>query len=54
MAKPGDDSAPSPAATYPSSLLLSDGRVLTVYYAVGSKEHPGWGTHCGALVYKLQ
>ncbi|HJT79242.1 MAG TPA: sialidase family protein [Gemmataceae bacterium] len=38
---------------YPSSVLLKDGRVLTVYYAVGSKEHPGWGIHCGAATYQV-
>ena len=36
---------------YPSSILLKDGRVLTVYYAVGSKENPEWGVHCGAVTY---
>jgi hypothetical protein len=38
---------------YPSSVLLKDGRVLTVYYAVGSKDNPRWGVHCGALTYKI-
>jgi hypothetical protein len=38
---------------YPSSVLLRDGRVLTVYYAVGSKENPKWGVHCGAVSYKV-
>lgn len=38
---------------YPSSVLLRDGRVLTVYYAVGSKDHPKWGVHCGAVIYKV-
>jgi hypothetical protein len=37
---------------YPSSVLLKDGRVLTVYYAVGSKDHPKWGVHCGAVRYR--
>ena len=36
---------------YPSSVLLKDGRILTVYYATGSKEHPDWRTHCGAIVW---
>jgi hypothetical protein len=36
---------------YPSSVVLADGRVLTVYYAVGSKDHPKWGVHCGAVAY---
>jgi len=39
--------------SYPSSVLLKDGRVLTVYYAVGSKEHPSWDVHCGAVTYKV-
>jgi len=38
---------------YPSSVLLKDGRVFTVYYAVGSKIHPAWGTHCGGLTFKV-
>lgn len=38
---------------YPSSVLLNDGKVLTVYYATGSKEHPEWRVHCGAVTYKL-
>ncbi len=38
---------------YPSSVLLEDGRVLTVYYAVGRKDHPTWGVHCGAVTYKV-
>jgi hypothetical protein len=36
---------------YPSSVLLKDGRVLTVYYATKVKDHPEWGVHCGAVVY---
>jgi hypothetical protein len=38
---------------YPSSVLLKDGRVLTVYYATQSKEHPDWGVHCGAVTYPV-
>ncbi len=38
---------------YPSSVPLKDCRVLTVYYAVGSKEHPSWAVHCGAATYRL-
>jgi hypothetical protein len=38
---------------YPSGVLLKDGRVLTVYYATGSKEHPDWGVHCGAVTYRV-
>jgi hypothetical protein len=37
---------------YPSSVVLRDGRVLTVYYATGVKEHPEWGMHCGAIVWR--
>jgi hypothetical protein len=37
---------------YPSSILRKDGKVLTVYYATGSKEHPDWGVHCGAVTYQ--
>ena len=35
----------------PSSVVLKDGRVLTVYYAVGSKQHPEWRVHCGSVVF---
>jgi hypothetical protein len=38
---------------YPSSVLLKDGRVLTAYYAVGSKDHPTWRVHCGAVSYRV-
>src|SRR5262245_888851 len=38
---------------YPSSVVLKDGRVLTVSYATGSKDHPGWGVHCGAVTYRV-
>jgi hypothetical protein len=38
---------------YPSSVLLKDGRVLTVSYAVGSKDNPQWGVHCGAVTYPV-
>jgi hypothetical protein len=38
---------------YPSSVVLKDGRVMTVYYAVGDKTHPEWGTHCAAAVYDV-
>ena len=36
---------------YPSSVVLRDGCVLTLYYANGSKEHPAWRVHCGAVIY---
>lgn len=38
---------------YPSSVVLDDGRVLTFYYAVGSKTHQDWGIHCGVIEYQL-
>lgn len=38
---------------YPSSVLLKDGRVLTVYYAAGSKDNPKWGMYCGAVTYNV-
>ena len=37
---------------YPSSVVLTEGRVLTFYYAVGSKSHPDWGIHCGVTEYQ--
>jgi hypothetical protein len=37
---------------YPSSVVLDDGRVVTFYYAVGSKTHPDWGTHCGLAEFR--
>ena len=45
------DDAVSTDCGYPSSVLLNDGRVLTVYYATQSKDHPEWSVHCGALTY---
>jgi hypothetical protein len=44
--------APSIDCGYPSSVLLKDGRVLTLYYG-RSKDHPEWGVHCGAVSYRL-
>lgn len=38
---------------YPSSVLLNDGRLLTVYYATQATKHTDWGVHCGALVYSV-
>ena len=38
---------------YPSTLLLKDGRALTIYYAIGSKSHKDWGTHAAALRYAV-
>jgi len=45
--------APEVDCGYPSNVMLKDDRVLTVYYAVQSKEHPKWGLHCGAVRYKV-
>ena len=38
---------------YPSTLLTRDGRAITLYYAIGSKSHKDWGTHCAALTYAI-
>jgi hypothetical protein len=48
-----DDSV-SKDCGYPSSVLLKDGRVLTVYYSTAVKEHRDWGAHCGAVVTKFE
>jgi Neuraminidase (sialidase) len=45
------DHATNSDCGYPSSVLLRDGRVLTVYYAVGSTKHPDWGVHAGGLIF---
>jgi len=37
---------------YPSSVVLKDGRALTVYYAVGCAERPGRRVYCGAVAYR--
>jgi len=47
------DDATNGDCGYPSSVLLKDGRVLTAYYAVGSKRFADWGTHCGAAVHRV-
>ena len=36
---------------YPSTVLLPDGSVLTLYYSVGNRQHPEWGVHCAAIKY---
>jgi hypothetical protein len=38
---------------YPSSVLLKDGQVLTLYYATRCKEQAQWRVHCGAVTYQL-
>lgn len=38
---------------YPSSVLLSDGRILTVYYATRVAQEPQWRVHCGAVTYRV-
>ena len=47
------DDATSTDCGYPSSILLPGDRALTVYYAVGRSGEPGWGTHCGAVTYRV-
>jgi photosystem II stability/assembly factor-like uncharacterized protein len=47
------DTATNGDCGYPSSVVLDDGRVLTVYYAVGDTEHAGWGEHCAAVTYEV-
>lgn len=37
---------------YPSSVVLKDGRVLTVYYSTAVTGHRDWGVHCGAVTYR--
>lgn len=37
---------------YPSSVLLKDGRLLTVYYG-RSQVNRAWGVHCAAVTYRL-
>jgi hypothetical protein len=46
------DDSRSADCGYPSSVLLRDGRVLTVYYSTAVKEHPEWRVHCGAVTYR--
>lgn len=48
------DDAASSDCGYPSSVVLKDGRILTVYYATSEKKHPDWGTHCGAVTWSVQ
>ena len=47
------DDATNTDCGYPSSVLLPGGRALTLYYAVGRKGEPAWGTHCGAVTFKI-
>ena len=46
------DTATNTDCGYPSSVVLNDGSVLTVYYAVGDKEHADWGEHCAAVRFE--
>lgn len=46
------DDSTNPDTGYPSSVALKDGRVLTFYYAVGSKTRPEWGVHCALAEYR--
>ena len=45
------DHATSTDCGYPSSVVLPDGRVLTVYYSIGSTRHPDWGVHAGGILF---
>ncbi|HEV7869408.1 MAG TPA: sialidase family protein [Chthoniobacteraceae bacterium] len=38
---------------YPSSVVLTGGRVATFYYAVGSHSQSEWGVHCGVAEFQL-
>lgn len=38
---------------YPSTVMLKDGRAMTLYYATLTKGEPKWSTHCGALMYNV-
>lgn len=37
---------------YPSNIVLSDGRVLTVYYATKANDRPAWKMHAGAVFFR--
>ncbi|EDY17088.1 hypothetical protein CfE428DRAFT_5433 [Chthoniobacter flavus Ellin428] len=37
---------------YPSNVVLSDGRVLTVYYATKANDQPAWKMHAGAVFFR--
>jgi hypothetical protein len=37
---------------YPSSVVLKDGRVMTLYYATLAKDQPAWKMHAGAVVFR--
>ena len=45
------DTATNNDCGYPSSIVLKDSRVMTIYYAIGDKEHADWGTHAAALTF---
>jgi hypothetical protein len=45
------DHATSTDCGYPSSVVVPDGRVLTVYYAVGSTKHPDWKVRAGGILF---
>ncbi len=46
------DDAISRDCGYPSTVVLKDGRVLTLYYATRVKEQAAWRVHCGAIFYR--
>jgi hypothetical protein len=37
---------------YPSSVVLKDGRVVTLYYATLAKDQLTWKVHAGAVVFR--
>jgi hypothetical protein len=45
------DDAENTDCGYPSAVVLPDGRILVVYYTVGSKEHPEWGVCAPVAVF---
>ena len=46
------DDAVNTDCGYPSAVVLSDGRILVVYYTVGSKKRPDWGTCAPVVVFR--
>lgn len=51
---PADDRNPALGQAKDGTLVVGYWRtatykILTVNYATGSKEHPEWGVHCGAV-----
>jgi Neuraminidase (sialidase) len=46
------DDAVNTDCGYPSAVVLPDGRILVVYYTVGSKKRPDWGTCAPVVVFR--